>query len=292
MKLFSYLDFLLETENVKLNSNLKEYVLTHTHDGMFKIKSADYYKEFSVIPYKKETLDSLKEAYHKLVQAIKDLSVNTMYSVILSTERIPYTFGNMFPTEFSLKSIPEINTELEDDQERVLKSSEKDFLANEFSRLNKNAKDNIIEVLRERCEMLCVVIDALFYYIRMTDTENFYKGMNRDEICEHYEDIIKKSSTEELFSFSGPFNSDLRNPIDSKSNIAYWICEKNSKKFVIKGTINPIELKSEDNVNGTQSMKLSLSLEDENLKNKDFKYFNIEDLSSRIKMLNKILKKI
>ena len=103
MKLFSFADFLLETENVKLDKELREYELIHVNNSLFKLKSTDFYKEFNVMPYNNETLKSLEEARSYLEKATEDLGVEEMYSAVTRAERIPYTYGNVFPVKFSLK---------------------------------------------------------------------------------------------------------------------------------------------------------------------------------------------
>lgn len=294
MKLHSFDKFLLEAETVKLDKDLREYVLTHVNDALFKLKSSDYYKEFSVTPYKKETLDSLKNAQSYLEKSIKDLNVEEMYDKVIKAELVPYTYGNVFTSKFSLKTVPDISMSLEPEQQRALASSEKEFLMNNFSSLNKPTKDNIIAELRERAEVLCAVIEALFYYIRTIDTDNFYKGMNTDEIVETYEEQIKKSSKEASFSFEGPFSDPAtRSHLVEDSRTAFWTCEKDMKKFVIQATISTVELKTEENVSGTKGLKFSLLVGAEKMPEKDYNFFNVEELTARVKQLNdKILKKI
>ena len=158
-------------------------------------------------------------------------------------------------------------------------------MINNFSSLNKSVKDSIIRELRDRAEILCAIIEALFYYVRIVDTENYYKGMNSDEIIEEYETIIKKVAKEVSFSVEGPFaDSIAKSSLAEDSRTAFWNCEKDVKKFTIQATISPKELQSEENVGGTTGLKFSLILSGEKLPEKDYNFFNTNELGSRVKL--------
>ena len=120
MKFHSFENFLLETENVKLDKELREYVLTHINEDRFQLKSKNFYKEFIVTPYKKETSESLTTAYNRLVKSIENLNVEDMYDSVIKAELLPYSYGNVFTSKFSLKIIPELSMSLEPEQLRVI----------------------------------------------------------------------------------------------------------------------------------------------------------------------------
>lgn len=285
---------LSESENVKLEKPLREYILTHMNDARFQLKSDDFFREFSVTPYKQETLDKLRKLHDDLQNAVKDSNVEQMFTAVSSAELIPYTFGNIFPVKFSLKIIPDLIVGLEPDQKRSLDASEREFLANSFSSLNKEIKDSIIYILRERGEVLLAVIEALFYYIRIIDKDNYYRGMNSEEIIEEYEAVLEKAAENGSFSYEGPFSSIVtKSSVSADTEIAMWLCTKDMKEFVIKATISPKILRSEENVGGTTGLKFSIMLPDTRVPEKDFNFFNINELSARIKLFNdKILKKL
>ena len=284
---------LTESENVKLDKQLREFELTHKSDALFSVKSADFQKEFFVKPYNSESLKVLPEIEEKLEKAIESLNVNDLYSAITAAERVPYTYGNLFTSVFSLKAVPGLTTEIDPELQRILNSSEKEFLMNNFEQLNKDSKDLIIHELRDRAELLCVVIEALFYYVRSIDKDKFYNGMSSDEVLEKYEEEVDKASKEVSFSFEGPF-SDIktRAAIENTSEKAFWLCEKDQKKFIIKATISPAQLQSEDQIGSTSGLKFSISIDSNDSEEKDFNFFGITELVSRVKLFNsKILKK-
>ena len=56
---FLAFDKFFEAEKVTLERNLREYVLAHQGEDKFQLKSNDLLKEFSVLPYKSETVEKL-----------------------------------------------------------------------------------------------------------------------------------------------------------------------------------------------------------------------------------------
>ena len=285
---------LAESVNIKLDKQLREFELTHKSDALFSVKSTDFQKEFFVTPYNSESLKVLPEIEEKLEKAIESLNVNDMYSAITAAERVPYTYGNIFTSVFSLKAVPGLTTEIDSELQRVLNSSEKEFLMNNFGQLNKDNKDLIINELRDRAELLCIVIEALFYYVRSIDKDKFYDGMSSDEVLEKYEEEVDKASKEVSFSFDGPF-SDIktRAAIENTSEKAFWLCEKDQKKFIIKATISPAQLQSEDQIGSTSGLKFSISIDSNDSDEKDFNFFDMTELTNRVKLFNsKILKKL
>ena len=291
MNLQSYKDFIYESEKVNLDKDLKEYTLVHVKEDRFQLKSDDFYKDFTVLPYKSETLDDLKDVQYNLDKAIESLNIEEIYDKIVKAELIPYSYGNVFPIKYNLKNISSLSISIDNEQKKQLEDSEKLFLSNSFSSLNREIKTEILHSLKERAEVLCAIIEALFYYIRLVDKDNFYNGLDRDEIIEVYNKQIDDVKKEGVFSCEGPFKDLNRDPVSDEDDEAVWICEKDSKKFIIRSTISPNMLYSQNKTN--PSFKFSLEFFDENRQVDDnFKLFNIEELSSRVNAFNKILQKI
>ena len=292
MSFKNYHQFLSES-NVKLDKELREYALEQKSDALFSVKSASFQKEFQVTPYNSESLKLLPDIQDSLEKAVETLDVNDLYNSITRAERVPYSYGNIFSSPFNLKNIPGLSIHLQPEQQKDMESSEREFLMNSFSGLNRETKDLVIDSLRDRAELLCVAIQALFYYIRTIDTDKFYQKMDVDEILETYQEEIDQASEKESFSFEGPY-SKLENDesIKDDSVTAFWKCEKNQKSFVIRATISPSQIKSEDSISGAVGLKFSLSKDIEILDEKDFNFFNYRELASRVKLFNtKILKK-
>jgi hypothetical protein len=283
MKFLNFHDFVNESEDVKLDKELREYTLTHVREALFQLRSENYYKEFSVEPYKKETIGKLKDVHNLLTSAIDSLEAGKLLDAINSAEMIDYTYGNVYPSKYDLKDVPEITMNLNDDQLRTFNASAKEFLLNNFSQLNKEVKENITESLRERAEVLCAVIEALFYYIRTVDKENYYDNMNRDEILKEYEDVIEKTSKLVGFSIEGPFADLSLSPISEDTRVAFWKCKKDGKEFNIFGTILPRELYTEDQIGGSKGLRLSISGMDDAQPDEGYSYFSLEELEERVK---------
>jgi hypothetical protein len=292
MNFLKYQEFLSESEKVKLEKDLREYSLLHMRESIFQLKSDDFYREFNVLPYKSEEVEKLKLAFSKLTKSLEKMNPLEMFDAVNDAERLNYNYGGIYNTKFQLNSVPDLTLNLEPEDLRTLANSPREFMLNNLSSLNRKSKDALTSELRERAEVLCCVIEALFYYIRSIDKENFYQGMNMDEIVEEYEKQIKKSSKEAVFSFEGPFRDENRNDVEQDSRYAIWICEKDLKKFMIRATVLPSELAAEENIGGTQGMKFSLVTSGEENPEKDFNFFPVNELTSRVKLFyDKILKK-
>jgi hypothetical protein len=283
---------LSESDQVKLDKALREYTLEQRTEALFLVKSSSFQKEFSVTPYNNESIKILPSIQDSLEEAIGSLDVNDLYNSITKAERVPYRYGNIFTSTFTLTSVPELNMKLQPEQQKDMESSEREFLMNSFSGLNRETKDLIIDSMRDRAEILCVVIQALFYYLRTTDSSKFYQKMSSHEILDLYKEEIEKASEKESFSTEGPFsNIDNNATISDDTTVAYWKCEKDQESFIIKATISPSQLKMED-ANGPVGLKFSLSTNKEQNKEKDFNLFDYRELASRVKLFNsKILKK-
>jgi hypothetical protein len=293
MGILSYDEFLNEEDKVKLDKDLREYTLTHMKDDRFQLKSGDFFKEFSVLPYKAEQIEPLKKAHSKLSTSVEDMSIQSLLGAVRAAESIPYSYGGVYNSPFSFNEIPELLPSLDADQQQALATSEREFILNNFSQLGKTVKDSIIDELRERAEVLCAVIEALFYYIRTIDKDEFYDGMNQSELVKEYETYIEKASKEAGFSFEGPFSEpEAQNNLSANSRTAFWACEKNMKAFLIQATVLPKELYAEENIGGTKGLKFSLTTEDDTDPEKDYSFFNVGELASRVKSFyDNILKK-
>ena len=283
MSVLSFENFIKESESVKLKKDLREYTLVHLGEDKFSLKDNDMLKEFSVIPYKSETLDKLKSCHKIFISAIESESVEKLYESIKESEKIQYGYGNIFTSKYSLNIVPELTTSLTDEQLKTLGNSETEFLLNNYSELNKQLKTDIISSLRDRAEILCVIIEALFYYIRTIDKKNFYNGKSESDIIEEYEKEIKECSKLVSFSYEGPFSDTLgNNHLEEGQSTGFWTCEKYKLKFYIKATISPSELYTEENIGGTKGMKFSLGLQGDGNPIKEFSFFNINELENRL----------
>jgi len=278
--MLNFSEFLRESEKVDLKK-LREYTLTHMSSDRFQLKSDDFFKEFTVLPYKSEILDDLKELHSKLADSIESLDVNDLYKNVKAANNIPYNFGNIFTSGFTLSIVPDLVNSLEDSMRDSLNKSEREFLLNHFSQLDKDKKDDIIEALRERAEILCGVIQALFYYIRTEDKENYYQGMNSEEILEEYEEAIEEASRG-LFSYRGPFSNSTSETKFSNENIAFWAAKKDMKELLIQGTVEPKLIYTEDKMSDVPGLKLSLLSKGEETPKKEYSHFPLVELKRKI----------
>jgi hypothetical protein len=283
--------YVFESERVKLDRELREYNLTHVKDSIFQLRSDDYYREFSVTPYNKKDVGKFKEIHQKLSKALEDQVPEQLLTAIKFSEKLYYDYGNLFTGEFTFVGVPEIALEIQDDQKEALKS-EKDFIANVYPSLNKDAKQEVMKAMEERAELTLCVIEALFYFIRTEDKESFYEGKSREEIIEEYEEAVKKAKKEVTFSFEGPFSDVDNSKVDENTSKAFWYCEKDRKKFFIRGTVSPEELYSEEEIGDGEGLRLSLVTPENLTPEKDFSYFPIDELGQKIeRFYNKKLKK-
>lgn len=288
----SFSQFIRESEKVKLEKDLREYTLTHVRSSIFQLKSQDFYREFNVLPYKSEEVEKLKRAYEKLTLSVESLKTEEMFDAISFAEKLTYNFGGIYNTKFQLNAVPDLSLDLDSELVKELTNSPREFILNNLNKLNKDSRDALGYELRERAEVLACVIEALFYYIRTVDTENYYQGMNVEEIVAEYEKVLKDAAKAAVFSYEGPFRDERRNELQPDTKWALWLCEKDLKKFIIRATVLPKELAAEENIGGTQGMKFSLLREGEETPEKEYSYFPVEELTPRVKQFyDKILKK-
>ena len=145
--------------------------------------------------------------------------------------------------------------------------------------------------MRERAEILCTTIEALFYYVRIIDKDQYYEGLSWEEILEEFSKMIKRASRSEYFSFKGPFSDITEKPFRSDTSVAFWSCEKDKIDFFIKATVSAKELNKEDGFSSLKGLKCTL-LPKNGEELQDYVYFPINDLTSRIETFYKnILKK-
>lgn len=282
----------LESKNVKLDPEVREYKLKNIKGAQYELESPEFSKEFSVEPYKKETVSKIRTVYLELLEALDDMHVLKLYTTVNKAENIDYSYGNVFSSKFTLSSIPGLAMGLPDELSKALRTSQRDFLINEFSTLTRSQKDQIKSALRDRAEILCCVIEALFHYLRSVDKDNFYAGMSQDEIVDLYEAEIEKASEKMGFKVFGPFqNTTSETEIEDNSTTAFWRIEfEGGIKFFVRATISPKDLYSEENVSKTQGLKFSLITEKDLNPEKPFDFFNIGELRTMIKDFLKKLK--
>lgn len=291
LKVFSSKQGINESE-VELKKKLKEYTLTHLTGPLFKVESEDFQKEFSVEPYGKEILKTLPEVRSKLEEAISKKDASELYKSIKIAERVPYEYGNITDSEFNLSQVPDLMVSIPDDLKRVAVSSEREFLYNNFNELNKEQRDSLVSVLSERAELICVSIEALFYFRRLNDKTEYYNEMNWEEILDEYQAKIEESTKEANFSADGPYsNFKTKSDVKNDSLRAYWICEKDQSKFFIFCTVSPEKLHAEDTIGGISGLKFSISKDGENPKEDDFNFFPVTELTTRVKLFLKHNKK-
>ncbi len=283
MKFQYFNEFVNESESLKLKKSLREYSLVHLKDSMFELKGPNFFKQFTVAPYNSESISKLRELRTRLTTALDENDVNKIYAAINKAQRIDYAYGNIFSSEYSLVSNTDLSLSLDDDQKSQL-ADEKEFLLNVYSQLNKETREEILNSLETRGELLCCVIEALFYFIRKNDKENFYDGKTTIEISEEYDEMIEKVSKELNFISRGPFsNYEHEDEIEEDTRTAYWKCKMGDKKFIIKGTVLPAELYAEENVSKTKGLKLSLVKEWQDAPEGDYSFFDTIELERRIK---------
>jgi hypothetical protein len=287
----SYDQFINEGENINKKNVLREYVISHIQEGVFQIKSDDFYKEIDVLPYKRELLDKLKILYRDLLSSLRENNTFDIYKAVTKAEALHYNYGEVIP-KFTLENIPELETSLTDEQRQTLKNSERNFFLNSFSQLNKTIKTDIIQELTKHAELLACVIEALFYYLRTINKDDYYKGHDAREILDEYSDAIDAAIKEIRFSKEGPYDDyQSRSEINEDSDQAYWICEKDLHRFLIKGVLNIKELYANDNV-GTPGLHLSILMINGSSMGDSFTYVPIGELGKRIEAFIKKYEKI
>lgn len=282
--------FLKESETVKLKKELSEYTLVELSDGNFSLASDKINRHFSVLPYKSEVADKIRNLYPSMIDALDNLHVVEMYNEIEKAERLDYNYGGLFRVKANLEEA--VGVSFTTEQLSELRNSQKRFLLNNFSGLSKDTRDLITDYLRHRLEILCVVIQALFFYIRKHDKKNFFNGLNKGEIIEKYEEAMKNASEKDSFNFEGPYkNATSKDDINDDADVAFWHCEKGGIKFILKGTISPKSLYDEERVGGIKTFKMSICEDGSETTKEEFSTIDVENLEEKIAEYCKYKKK-
>lgn len=275
---FKSYDKFFEEQDVKLEGQLREYELSHLSDDKFDLKSDTFQKNFSVKPYDKAVLPTLQDIYGAMISALHKHDAIEIFNKIKKAEGTNYKYGNVFNTPYSLRNVPTLLTTISDEQKKVMARSETEFMGSEYDKLTKSVKDSILASLKDRAEVLCCVIEALFYYVRLTDKDEYYNGMSKSEIVDEYKKALKNAAESVGFRYEGPIEEE---------RIVIWKASLGEKEFEIRATADPVELHAEENVGGTQGLKFSITENGSKLPEKDFAFFKIEELADKVKNFTK-----
>jgi hypothetical protein len=289
MRILSFNQFLLEKE-IPLSADLKEYTVNDLGEGKFSVEIDGVEKQFSVTPVP-ENLQDYKEVFFELMKSLDEENPAKMYAVIKKIENMSYDFGNMLSTSLSLSNVKELSISLTDTQKSVMMASEEEFLKSEYDSLDRNIKSSILQYLKDLAQRYAIVLEALFYYTRSGNEQDFYEGMNFETILQEYQNVIDKCSEKHGIVYDGPF-SDLtnKNQIDSPVDYAYWKAEEKSsgKKWILRATTSPAFLNSEENIIGKKGLNFTFLDEDEKEIAENFTSFPSYELEKKAEQFLKI----
>lgn len=279
MNFLNYEKF-FESEELKLKRELKEYELEYLSDDNFSLKSKNFSKNFAVQPYDKETLPKLQEIYSTTIFALERENPTDIYAKISEAETVNYKYGGVFTSHYSLFEVPELLTTINPEQKKLLEKSQFEFLKSEYEKLPKSLKNSILIEVSERAEIICCIIEALFYFVRLTDKNTYYNGLSKSEILETYQKAIDSSKEELGFR--------VESPTSVENSYSVWKCKLGDKEFEIRATSDPKELHAEDNVSGIAGLTFSIVKSASSLPTKDYSFFKIDQLTSKIRSFNKL----
>jgi hypothetical protein len=280
MRFHTFEEFILEG-NVPLSVNLKEYTVTDLGDGKFSVEIDGAEKQFSVLPIP-EDIEQYEVAFFDLNNAMETESPSKLYDAIKKIESMNYDFGNVASVSLSLNNVEGLALELTDQQNELIKTSEVDFLKNNFSSLNKSLKNSIMQYLQETAQLYAIVLESLFYYTREGDITQFYEGMDFNAIVDEYQQAVDLCAEKHGIVYNGPY-SDIKNKagVESPVDYIYWVAEDKdtAKKWILRATTSPQSLNSEENIIGKKG--LNFTFLDEKMKEisddyTSFPYFDLE----------------
>lgn len=288
-RFFSFTQFLLEKE-VPLSSPIEDYTVKDMSNGKFEMNWGGAPYIFSVNPVPKD-LDTYRKVFYTLINSIQSSIPSKMYEAVEEAQALPFKFGNIFSSSLSLSNVKDLEINLTDSQKNTLKTSETEFLENDFASLPKETKNDIIEYLKDLAERAAVVLECLFYYTRTGDEKNFYQSQNFDSLVDSYTDIVDNAQEKKKFILDGPFDSYNSNePVQFQVDYIYWKMEnkKTSKRYVLRATTSPELLNTEDKIGKKLGLTLGILDEKGNEISDDLTRFPAEELEDRIDSLETI----
>jgi hypothetical protein len=284
MRFYTFNEFITEG-NVPLSVNLKEYTVKDLGEGKFAVEIDGAEKQFSVLPIP-EDITEYEKAFFDLNTAIEKDSPAKLFKAIKQIESMNYDFGNISSVSLSLNNVEGLALQLTDDQNQQIKTSEEDFLRNNYSTLNKALKNSIMQYLQETAQLYAIVLESLFYYTRTGAIEKFYDGMDFNSLLAEYQQTVDLCAEKHGVVYDGPY-SDLKNKakIEAPVDYAYWQAteKETGKKWVLRATTSPQYLNSEENIIGKKGLNFSFLDEDLNEISEDYTSFPYYDLEKKAK---------
>lgn len=276
---------LLEDEQVPLKEEtLVEYELIHTGDDHFILKGNEIYKLFDVLPYETSDVELLKGIHGALIAALDRGQAYEIFKTIKYAEETTYHYGNLVPGKFTLNIVPELAVSLNDKQTESFKNSEQEFIKNNFKDLPKELKQAILSNMQLRGQLLLCSLEALFFYIRENDIDNFYDNMDKSEILSNYKRYVKEAASKLGFEMSKAYDASFPEELfTTDSKVALWKIIYKNTNINITATVDPKELRSEENIMGIKGFNFSLKTEKTD--SNDFKGFELDKLTEKIKAI-------
>lgn len=277
---------LLEDEQVDLEGQLVQYELIHTGEDHFILKGEELYKVFNALPYDKNEIELLKGIHGALLASLDRGNPLEIYKSIKYSEESSYDFGGLVSGKYTLNNVPELSVSLDDKQIEKFKLSEKDFIKEDLKSIGKELRQLIVKNLETRAQMLLCGLEALFFYVRENDEEDFYESMTKEEILAKYRSFVKEAASTLGFDNSKTYDAQFPEELfNTDSKFALWKITYKNVNIQITATVDTKELRSEDNISGLKG--LNFSLKTDKVDDKEFKGFALEDLSEKIKAIVK-----
>ena len=275
---------LFEEQEVELEKELREYELTYNGDDNFTVTNGTLFKSFNVTPYDKGQYESYKGVHGALFYALHREKAYEIYKAIKGAEMIEYHFGNIFAGPYTLNEVAELTTSLTPEMQEKIKENEKEFLKEYYKDLGKEIRQKIYASLETRAELMLCVLEALFFWVRENDEDHFYDGMSKEEIIHNYNFYINKTITSLGIESPQMMDAEIRSELFSAdSKFALWVLKYDGADIYVTATVEPKELRSEDNIQGLKGM--NFSLETDKIKTKVFKNFECSKLSAMVKKI-------
>jgi hypothetical protein len=247
---------ILQESRVPLTDVVRTTTLEHKGNAQFLIQGKDIHREIVVTPIPEDLGILIKKA-SDLATALKNDDNVEIYRCIQEVLKFKYDFTKIMSSSLSLSNVPQMSTVCTPEQMQKIENFPAEFLKEDLPKLPRETREETVSYIRQAAEQLVCVTEALVYYTKNVDKENYYAGMNREEIVKQYEKALKP--IESLGKVSGPFEGvSGETKFSLESDFAIWKIERDSKKIFVKATISPSLLRAEGEMDKEKGLSFAV----------------------------------
>lgn len=272
-------------KKISTSPSIEELDVQDKKKGNFSFLEDGVEVSFSIFPLPRNTV-GIEDHFRILNDSILEKDAVKLYSALKSMQSLRYHFGNLFSTSLSLSNVEELVTSLTPTQQAAIGLSDELFLQKELSALSSTQKNAILAYLLKLAKRYAVVVEALFFYLKQSEDRKAYDGQNVTDILKEYQKEIDNNFAKVEYKVSSQLSSiEAEKEMTASDDYVYWKVErkKDAKTFVIRATVSPELLNSEDYITtGEKGLNMTILNSDGKVAGQQFTTFPVDQLGSKV----------